>query len=171
MFATGAVLVYQSFFGNGTWARGPWDMALAIGSTCAFLLLAIPALVLWLVWVHGAHRDLGAITVGRYGVSPGQAVGFSFIPLFDAFWVVYMPWRLSVELNRQLGVRGLTPISSAAVMTCQIISIPAAFLLPGLTPMLYAVSMLVVQNGLNRLQPVSAEMRRLHANVTTLSMD
>ena len=151
MFVSGTILGYLSIFANNRTAHGPNYIALAIADTCVFVLLALLALVFWLGWVHAAHRDLREITDGEYSVSPGQAVGFSFIPLFDAFWAVYMPWRLTAELNRHLAARNLTPVPSAAVMVCQIISIPAAILLPGLTPVLYAVSMLLVQGGLNRL--------------------
>jgi hypothetical protein len=124
---------------------------IAVGASCGFLLLAIPTLILWLVWVGGTHADLKQMTGGSYDISPGKAIGFSFIPFFDAFWVVYMPWRLSAEVNRHLAARGLPPISSNTVMGCQIASVVAALILPALTPVMYAVSMWQVQGGLNRL--------------------
>jgi hypothetical protein len=132
-------------------ARDLSDFSMVIAATCGLLLLAGVAFVLWLVWVSGVHQDMKALTESRYSISPGMAVGFSCIPIFDAFWIVYMPWRMASELNRPLEGRGLNKIPVAAVMTMQILSIPFAILIPGVTVALYAGSMTLIQRGLNRL--------------------
>lgn len=149
MFATSGVVAVNAYLGSGF--ASSTELAVSIGGTCAFLLLAIPALVLWLVWLHRAHQDIRSISAGSYTISPGKAVGFSFIPLFDAFWVVYMPCRLSAELNRHLEELSLPRVATGAVMVSQIFSVISAPIFPGLTPLLYAVSMWQVQRGLNRL--------------------
>ena len=55
------------------------------------------------------------------------------------------------ELNRHLTTRGLRPVSAGGVLTCQIASAVTSLLLPGLMPVLYAVSMWQIQSGVNRL--------------------
>jgi hypothetical protein len=151
MCLAGGVVAYLAWFGS----RGPRglgsSMALPIVGTCSFLLLAIPAVVLWLIWVYSAHGDVQRLSGGAYSITPGKALGFSFIPGFDAFWVVYMPYRLACELNRHLSASGQRTVSSGTVITCQICSVLAAVLVPGFTPVLYAISMWQVQGGLNRL--------------------
>ncbi len=132
------------------------SVAVAIGCGIATLLLIVLSAIFWLLWVHRAHSDMKKLTGELYDVSPGKAVGFSFIPLFDAFWIVYMPYRLANELNRHLASRGLKQVSAPAVMSCQILSILAAFPLSGIVPALYAVSMWQVQSGLNRLSTQGA---------------
>jgi len=115
------------------------------------LLFAAIALILWLVWVYGIHKDLRVLSGGRHTISPGQAVGFSFLPLFDAFWAVYMPVRACGALNQHLAARGLRKASKGTVITCQLFSILFALAIPGLTPILYALSMRTIQKGMNRL--------------------
>jgi hypothetical protein len=100
------------------------------------------------------HRDLQSLSGGQYSISPGKAVGFSFIPAFDAFWAIYMPWRACGELNQHLRSRGLAEVSGGAVLGCQIGSVVTALFLPCLLPVLYAASMWQLQAGMNRLAAV-----------------
>jgi hypothetical protein len=145
-----AMVVFSMQLSNTKMPDGTKIMAL-LASSAAFFLCAIPTLILWLVWVGGTHGDLRRMSAGDYTISPAKAVGFSFIPLFDIFWAIYMPWRMAGEVNRHLNVRGLKPVSSGGVITCQILSVVVAPFFPGLTPVFYGVSMLQVQGGLNRL--------------------
>jgi hypothetical protein len=155
MVALSLGIFLHAIFGDNS-ARNVSDFTFVIASTCGFLLLAVVAFVLWLMWVGGVHQDMRAITDRQYSISPGMAVGFSCIPLFDAFWIVYMPWRMASELNRPLASRGLATIPVAAVMTMQILSIPFALIVPGLTVAMYAGSMMLIQSGLNRLSTSAA---------------
>lgn len=147
MFISGILVTGMSWFGSPSGD----NVIVALGGTCSFLLLCIPAVVLWLVWVYGVHADVRSLSNAGYSISPGQAVGFSFIPLFDAFWGCYMPYRLSGQINQYLQARQLAPINSSAVLACQIASVVSALLVPGVLPVLYAVTMWQVQGGLNRL--------------------
>lgn len=147
MFASGLVVAYQAYFLSGS----AQDVLVSVIGTCGFLVLAIPALVLWMVWIFGVHRDVRTLTHGQYTISPGKAVGFSFIPLFDAFWACYMPYSLTHEINRHLRQHGKTLIPTGLVLACQIASVLLAFFLPGFLPVLYAITMWLVQSGMNRL--------------------
>lgn len=131
-----------------------WVLESTVGTVlgvATFFLLLIPALILWINWVHAAHKDLRFLTNGAYRITPGQAVGLSFVPIFDAFWVVYMPYKLATELNVHLAARKQALIPTGTVMTCQIASVVVAIPLPLLTPVMYAISMWLVQSGFNRL--------------------
>jgi hypothetical protein len=156
MFIAGGIIAVEAYGGRmSSSPRSMDDMAVSLISFAAFFLLSIPALILWLMWVGAAHRDMALLSERNYSISPGQAIGLSFVPVFDAFWVIYMPWRLANELNRHLLARRLRPISAGAVMGCQIGSVVAALFFPGVTPGLYAVSLSQVQAGLNRLATAS----------------
>lgn len=156
MFLGGAIVMFAAYLCYFAGPSHAQDLAvLAIAGSLCFVVASIPTLVLWLMWLHRAHSIVRAFSSGAYSVTPGMAVGLSFVPFFDAFWVVYMPWRLSEELNRHLAARRLPLVSSVAVMICQITSVIAALPLPAFTPALYAVSMWQLQRGLNKLIAVS----------------
>ena len=151
MFILSAVIAVRAYFNVGASLDESTQQMIILASTCAFLLLTLTAAILWLLWVYRVHADLRSLTAAQYSISPGEALGFSFIPLFDAFWASYMPFRLARELNRHLTTRGLRPVSAGGVLTCQIASVVTSLLLPGLMPVLYAVSMWQIQSGVNRL--------------------
>lgn len=117
----------------------------------ASFLLGIGALVYWLVLVHAAHRDLRDFTGGTYKITPGQAVGFCFIPAFSVYWVVYMPWKLLSEVRVHLR-EGTSQASPGLVMGFQIASVPLGILFgPGAAALMYALTMTRIQKGLNAL--------------------
>jgi Domain of unknown function (DUF4328) len=126
-------------------AHQPW---VALGGVAFLILSDIAAAIIWLVWVYQAHAAVQILTGGAHSITPGTAVGYSFIPFFSAFWVVYMPARLAERINRSAPQR-IIPVGG--IMTLQIASIPAALFLPGLIGIFYAVSMTLIQNGFKRL--------------------
>jgi hypothetical protein len=152
LFLDGLVVAAVMYF---VWAKpGVSDagVLLSIGSTFAFLVLSVLALVLWLMWLHGVHKDLRAVTHGTYQPTAAQAVGYSFIPLLHIAWAIYVPAKLCGEVNRLLEERGMPKASKKLVLISQILSVIVPFVgLFGLTPLLYAVSMRQIQGGLNRL--------------------
>jgi hypothetical protein len=119
-----------------------------------WFLMGIGVLVYWLLLVFATHKDIRRLTAGAYDISPGKAVGFSFIPGFSAFWVVYMPSRLAGEVNRHLQPFG-SGCSKGTVLAVQIASIPLGLILPAMAPLMYSISMLHIQRGLNRVWVVS----------------
>jgi hypothetical protein len=118
---------------------------------CATLLsFAIAGIcsVYWLIWILVVHREMAVFTAGQYPVSPGQAVGFCFIPFFNLYWIVWMPHRLARELESMLGPGR---ISAGRVMTWQILSILPGGLLFGLGSLFRGIAMARLQAALNEL--------------------
>ena len=132
----------------------PDDMhfLLMLASCFLWIGLSIAALVLWVLWLGGVHRDMQVLTAGQYTISPAKAAGFLFIPLFNAFWVVFAPTKLAGAVNAQLAMSGQPPVKRAAVTACMVASVLAPFVgLYALTPLMYAVAMRIIQGGFNRL--------------------
>jgi hypothetical protein len=125
---------------------------LLVGSNFVWLCLSVAALALWAMWLAGVHRDIRVITRGQYPVAPSKAVGFLFIPIFNAFWAIIAPSKLAGALNMQLEGNGLPLIPRGRVVACQVVSVLAPLVgLYALTPLMYAISMRTIQAGFNRL--------------------
>ena len=152
MLIVGVAHAYEMYRSFATTRMSDIDVLITIGSCFAWLCLSIAAIVLWVMWLHGVHRDMQVLTAGQYPVSPAKAAGFCFIPIFDAFWIVFAPAKLAGALNMQLEGNGLPLISRGLVVACQLFSVIAPFLgLYALTPLMYAISMRTIQSGFNRL--------------------
>jgi hypothetical protein len=139
MFVSGTICTAFAFLQN----------PIVAGVAAAALLLCdIPALILWLIWLYQAHRAVRDLSGGSYSISPGQAVGFSFIPVFSGFWIVYTPARLARQINQ---LTGEGTVSVPAVLAIQICSVVAALVFPGLTPLLYFGTMFLIQRSIKRM--------------------
>jgi hypothetical protein len=135
-------------------SRRPSDVAIlvTIGAALAWAVLSVAALLLWLFWLAGVHKDIRFLTAGHYEVSPAKAAGFFFIPIFNVFWVIFVPAKLAGAVNKQLQAAGEPPVSRGGVVACQVISAIAPFVgLYAITPLMYAMSMRMIQGGFNRL--------------------
>jgi hypothetical protein len=111
------------------------------------------------IWAYRIHEDIQRHTGGTYPISPAQACGFCYIPFFNLFWVVYMPYKLAEAIDRELGSTG-RPTNPATVLVFQIMQPVANFFLwcflqP--SPILFALSMKSIQAGCNELVARSAE--------------
>jgi hypothetical protein len=140
------------FFIN--FSRRPSDVEIlvTIGAALAWAALSVAALLLWLFWLAGVHKDIRLLTAGHYEVSPAKAAGFFFIPIFNVFWAIFVPAKLAGALNKQLQAAGEPPVSRGGVVACQVISAIAPFVgLYAITPLMYAMSMRMIQGGLNRI--------------------
>jgi hypothetical protein len=94
-----------------------WVVTLGLGGVRAFAdeegAAAFTAiLVLVLIGVVIAvmqfwYKAWWHIQDGHARTSPGQAVGFAFIPLFNLYWIFQMIWGLSVDFNKYLSRHGL----------------------------------------------------------------
>ena len=123
-----------------------------VSASLCWLGLAVVALVMWLTWLSGVHRDIRVLTGGQYGISPAKASGFLFIPIFNAFWTVFAPAKLAGALNMQLRAANEAPVSRGGVVLCQAISVVAPLIgLYPISPLMYAMSMRMIQGGFNRL--------------------
>ena len=144
-----AAVWYLNFVTRGA---NPLLELLRIIVCLAWIPPAAVALVLWLKWLNGAHKDIAVLTGYGYRVSPAKATGFSVIPLFDIYWAVSAPTRLAGAVNSALESAGQPKIARGAVTACQLLSILAPFVgLYAITPLMYAMSMRIIQRGFNRL--------------------
>ena len=105
--AIGAIVVLAGTSGYGYSRRSSEDTgaALLLGAFVALLLMAVPALV-WL-GTSWAFVPAGAryTRTGRW-VSPGEAVGFLFIPYFNLYWQFVANMGLCEALDNVLVAQG-----------------------------------------------------------------
>ena len=67
-----------------------------VGLSCIPMLYAgIFMIVLW-------YKSWAAIQDGHARTTPGKAIGFLFIPLFDFYWIFQAVWGLSKDFNAHL---------------------------------------------------------------------
>ena len=62
-------------------------------------LLYWAAVVYFFMAVHRIHKILRAATNGKYPISPARAVGFSFIPFYNLYWMFKWPGETALFLN------------------------------------------------------------------------
>lgn len=60
-------------------------------------ILLVAALIVALVYLH---RAWAALVWGRPQATPGKAIGFLFIPLFNLYWIFIAHWGLARDWNR-----------------------------------------------------------------------
>jgi hypothetical protein len=118
--------------------------------SCTFYPALLAMWIYWLVWVYRTHDEIRRYTWYEHPVSAAKALGFCFIPLFNLFWVIYMPYRLAETVAMYQG-RGGVRISPNRVLTYQILAVVPGQCLPGLSMLFYGLSMEVIQRGLNAL--------------------
>lgn len=78
-----------------------WELVKKVDGIFALVKLAIVG-----VWIHTAWSDVPLGTREELHVSPGKAVGFLFIPFVNFYWILAMPRRLCIALDRALISRG-----------------------------------------------------------------
>lgn len=96
MQVAAAVLMAFQFLGTST----PAMIALPVTS----LALLIYCALVMLMWLH---KMWAAIQDGHARATPGQAVGFLFIPLFNFYWAFQAFWGFAKDYNRYLERRAL----------------------------------------------------------------
>jgi hypothetical protein len=84
--------------------------------------------------------------------SAGKAIGFSFIPYFNFYWVFFSSMRLCDRLDLQLRLRGQRPSAPKGLMiACSVLTvIPYVNILIGL-PILWTIGAAVLQSSVNRV--------------------
>ncbi len=58
----------------------------------------------WMFCVHRFHKILGELD-SSYGISPGAAVGYHFIPFFNFYWVFKWPSEFSKFINSRKNIK------------------------------------------------------------------
>ncbi|HEX6348402.1 MAG TPA: DUF4328 domain-containing protein [Candidatus Dormibacteraeota bacterium] len=90
IFVPGEVLVLMGFTGPGD-QLGAGDVVAGIGGLI-YLGAHIATIVLFLLWIHRAYRNLGPLGAQGLRHSPGWAVGWWFVP-FASLWKPYQVMR------------------------------------------------------------------------------
>ena|ERR1019366_6002732 len=114
------------------------------------VLFIIAALVAAMVWLHKAWssvpEQMRYTDAGRW-ITPGQAVGYNFIPFYNLYWVFVSNLGLCEAINRTLAAQGKQPRApkGLAIAACVSQLIPYCNLLVG--PILWAVYMFMVDGA------------------------
>jgi hypothetical protein len=97
------------------------------------LLIAAPTIVVSCILLYRAWNQ---ITDGEHRTSPGKAVGFCFIPLFNLYWYFVAYLGLAEDLNKYTAARRIPakPISTGLAITyCVLLVVETALIIaPGL---------------------------------------
>jgi hypothetical protein len=126
--ARGGIGVHGNVYKTGIDELTPGDRAalahheLEAFPVWATLLLHYLTLGLFsLVHISSLHGRLPQAE--RDDPSAAKAVGFSFIPYFNLYWVFFNPLRLADRINLQLRLRGLPAgVPRGLVLTCSVVS-------------------------------------------------
>ncbi len=68
-----------------------------LGVAFLYFVIYIPTVILFLMWVHRAYKNLPALKAQHLEFSPGWAVGYFFIPILNLFY----PYRVMKEIWRK----------------------------------------------------------------------
>jgi hypothetical protein len=140
---------------------------------CGGFLGTVALWIVWVIWIYRAHNDVRRFTSEQYSISPGLALGLCFVPLFNLFWQVYMPYRLAqfIEKESRIGSpsgRSMNPyarygteaatanVSAGTILALQIVAIVGGCCVHGLTMLLFSISAFMMQRGLNQLWRTAA---------------
>ena len=148
LFAVGGVLLAAALSSDGgTPSDGAAFASMIPLLGVVFLLVALVAAMVWLYkgWesVPGQMRYTDA---GRW-ITPGQAVGYNFIPFYNLYWVFVANLGLCEAINRTLVAQGKQPRApkGLAIAACVSQLVPYCNLLVG--PILWAVYMFMVDGA------------------------
>ena len=117
---------------------------------CGGMAGVIIMLIYWLVWVYKVHKEMRVYTNFGYAISPGKALGFCFIPLFNIFWRIYMPYKLAEGVRQYLGHRSRV-FDPGSVLAFYILALVPGSCVLGLDLLFTGLGMREVQKGLNVL--------------------
>lgn len=95
---------------------------MVIISIAIYVLLALYLVVVNMVFLYKIWE---AIDDGYARTTPGKAVGFMFIPLFNIYWLFPAYWGFAKDFNKLILRRGLkiTPISEGLFLAYPILQI------------------------------------------------
>ena len=157
LFAIGGVALTVAMTSAG---GAPGDGA-TVASMLPILgfLFVVVAFVAAMVWLHKAWSSvpdqMRYTDAGRW-ITPGQAVGYNFIPFYHLYWVFVSNLGLCEAINRTLVAQGKQPRApkGLAIAACVTQLVPYCNLLVG--PILWAVYMFMVDGARREMmsQPV-----------------
>jgi hypothetical protein len=88
----GAIVNFTQMISGGSDPQNPNPLFLSV--SCTLVLPYITVMVLQLMWIYRIHADARRAR-GYREVSPGLALGLSFIPLFNLVWTAWTMKRLA----------------------------------------------------------------------------
>lgn len=92
-------------------ALQPGGMTNALHPLAAMLVTLATLNLFWLFWLFRAVKRLKAIAPASVSFTPGQAVGFLFIPIYGAFWFIHVVFELPQSLRKAANQNsGFTPV-------------------------------------------------------------
>ena len=112
-----------------------------------FLIVALVAAMVWLHKAWSSVPDQMRYTDAGRWITPGQAVGYNFIPFYNLYWVFVANLGLCEAINRTLVAQGKQPKApkGLAIAACVSQLVPYCNLLVG--PILWAVYMFMVDGA------------------------
>lgn len=118
-------------------AAGPIVIIIAVVRFDLPRMLIVAAIALGLYWLVVTlvllYKAWDAIQDGFARTTPGRAVGFLFIPLFNAYWLFEAVWGFARDYNRLLERHGLEsdPLPERLFLAYCVLTVVA--LVPGLS--------------------------------------
>lgn len=59
------------------------------------VIVGLAGFVYWFYCIYRIHKFIQVATRGKHPISPGEAVGYSFIPIFNMYWIFKWPNEIS----------------------------------------------------------------------------
>lgn len=85
------------------------------------IVIVVVAWFYWLYCIHRIHRILAELTDYRYPVEPGRAAVGHILPIYNLYWLVYWPVKLSNYLNARGRVTILSGYLIGAVLLLSVL--------------------------------------------------
>jgi hypothetical protein len=107
-----------------TWFKVYW-ICLAAGIPLSIIIIGLFAVITsWVFSLMMLYKFWQIIQDGQARTTPEKAVGFSFIPFFNLYWLFVCFWGLAKDMNRYIAERDIrTPkINEELVLTYCILS-------------------------------------------------
>lgn len=75
----------------------------------AFIMLLLLKVIYWCFCVYRIHKVIMGMTDNCYPITPGRAVGFGFIPIYNIYWMFKWPAEIIKFVNTRDKSRKLKP--------------------------------------------------------------
>jgi hypothetical protein len=95
----GALAIGAALWSSGTIQNSTEFMQAFTHYQWTFVLIILVAWVYWLYCVYAFHKVLADVPGWTHPTTPGKAVGFHFIPIYNLFWLVKWPSQVADFVN------------------------------------------------------------------------
>lgn len=69
---------------------------------CVWTLVYIGVLIFWYACVYRLHKAIQHNLAHHYPITPGKAVGYHFIPLYNLYWIFKWPIEMAKFINSKI---------------------------------------------------------------------